>query len=500
MAMVESFYQALTRLAMLGAFGLTVVVGLSVSGLATADGASPGSQVDDSVVARGEYLAQAADCAACHTAPQGGSTYSGGYAIQSPMGDIYSSNITPSKQFGIGGWSESDFAKAVRGGVTPDGTHLYPAMPYDAYAGITDDDIHAMYEYFMQGVQPVDEAPQRQTELSFPFSQRWLMAGWNLLFTDNQRFTSKPDEGPEVARGRYLVDNLAHCSTCHTPRNALMASDGDRYLAGSPLGGWFAPNITPDEVSGIGNWSDQELVDYLKNGHVEGKGVAAGSMAEAVERSFRFLKDEDLYAMVSYLRTVPAHSTSEQEQAAYHYGDASGTPYDFQDRSTQITKQDVRKGRKSQAGVMADASDFSGLTNGAVLYESSCSSCHQLNGSGTSDNYYPPLFHNTATGADRPNNLVMTILEGINRTGADGDTAMPAFGQDYSNQQVAAVANYVSQRFGNPKLHVTAEQVATLRAGGDKPLLAKLGAWMVVIPTVIVILLLWLLIRYKRRR
>lgn len=506
MAMVESFHQILARLSTLS---LITVVALSVSGLAAADGVPPRGQVDDSVVTRGEYLAQAADCAACHSAPQGDSdsAYSGGFAIQSPMGDIYSSNITPSKQFGIGDWSESDFAKAIRQGVTPDGTHLYPAMPYDSFAGITDDDIHAMYKYFMHGVQPVDEAPQHQTELSFPFSQRWLMAGWNLLFTDDQRFMPRPNERPQVARGRYLVDNLAHCGTCHTPRNALMASDSKLYLAGAPLGGWFAPNITSDKVSGIGGWSDQELVSFLKNGHVEGKGVAAGGMAEAVERSLRLLKDNDLHAMVSYLRTVPTQATSEQEKASYRYGDDSGTPYDFQDRSTQITKHDVRKGRKLQADVMADTSDFSGLTNGAVLYESSCSSCHQLNGSGTEDNYYPSLFHNTTTGGETPNNLVMTILEGIKRTGADGETAMPAFGKDYSDQQVAAVVNYVAQRFGNPKLHVTAERVATLRAGGDKPLLAKLGTWVIVIPIAIILVvifgvILWLYARtrFKRRR
>ncbi|MFG6138706.1 c-type cytochrome [Halomonas sp. B23F22_10] len=474
--------------------GLALLLAMLAGQAEAADGVSQAS------LSRGEYLARAADCAACHTPPDHEEdAFGGGYVIASPLGDIVSSNITPSEQFGIGGWSEAEFARAVREGVTPAGTHLYPAMPYDAYSGITDEDMRALYGYFMDGVAPIDRAPRRHTDLAFPFNQRWLMAAWNLLFTDDERFAVREGESHVLARGRYLVDNLAHCGTCHTPRNVFMAPEEDEYLAGAPLGGWYAPNITADETNGIGGWRDQELVDYLKNGHVTGKGVAAGPMAEAVENSFRFLDDDDLHAMADYLKSVPAVAGSTHTPPQEGGGDASGEPYAFQDDSADKTKRAVRQARRALPEVMADRSDFAGMTDGALLYESSCASCHQLNGAGTEDHYYPSLYHSSATAASSPNNLVMTVLKGIDRRGADGEIAMPAFGRDYSDEQVAAVVNFVADRFGNPALDVTAQRVATLRAGGDKPLLATLGGWLVAIPVVAVVVLL-AMVRWRRRR
>ena len=232
----------------------------------------------------GAYVARAADCAACHTAPKG-EPYAGGYAINSPLGVIYASNITPSKQYGIGNWTEEQFAHALRDGVGGNGQRLYPAMPYDAYHGMSDADVHALYTYLMQDVKPVDRPAKETTALSFPFNIRQLMIGWDWLYVKQPR-TNAADSA-ERKRGRYLVDVLGHCASCHSPRNVMMATTSAGYLSGADLAGWHAPNITSDPVSGIGGWSTAELVTYLRDGHVVGKAQAAGPMAEAVENSFR---------------------------------------------------------------------------------------------------------------------------------------------------------------------------------------------------------------------
>ncbi len=258
-----------------GLFGLAAIA--AGTGSAFAQDAT-GSDAD--LVAKGRYLATAADCAACHTAPNGGAPFAGGYGIESPLGTIFSTNITPSKTAGIGNYSEEDFARAVREGVAKDGSHLYPAMPYTAYAKISDDDMKALYAYFMHEVKPNDAQPEK-TALPFPFSIRMSMAFWNLLFLDNTRFKPDAAKSADWNRGAYLAEALEHCSTCHTPRNELMAEEGDKALSGSAVGSWYAPNITSDKVSGIGGWSDAELVEYLRTGHVAGKAQAAGPMAEA---------------------------------------------------------------------------------------------------------------------------------------------------------------------------------------------------------------------------
>ena len=195
--------------------------GLITLTLATA-GVARGESLD-SASSAGKRLAVAADCVACHTAP-GGKAFAGGYSLSSPMGTLFSTNITPSKTAGIGNYTAEQFARAVRDGVTPDGTHLYPAMPYTSYSKMTDSDIAALYDYFMHEVQPVD-TPNRKTALDFPFSVRASMIGWNALFHSTRRFTPDPAKSAEVNRGDYLVNGLAHCDTCHTPRNLLMAAD-----------------------------------------------------------------------------------------------------------------------------------------------------------------------------------------------------------------------------------------------------------------------------------
>ena len=454
---------------------LRLAVALTCFAMGSAYAAEP-TQNDD-LIAKGKYLAIAADCGACHTAPEQGKPMAGGYAIQSPLGNIIASNITPSKIAGIGDWSEEDFARAVREGINKDGQHLYPAMPYTSYAKISDEDIHALYAYFMHGVAPVDQQVA-ETELPFPFNIRSAMAGWNMLFADNQRFTPRADVSAQINRGDYLVNALEHCDTCHTPRNALMGQDNSKALSGGSLGSWYAPNITPDKLSGIGNWSEQDLAQYLKTGHVAGKAQAAGPMAEAVEHSLQYLSDEDINAMVAYLRQIPAVNTGNGPAR-----ESMGKP-----AVDEMTQRGL--------GDKADA--------GWQVFSSSCANCHQTGGQGTEQ--YPSLFHNTTTGADRADNLIATILYGVHRTVNGEGIAMPAFGPDadwteqLNDQQIADVSNYVLKTYGNAELSVTPEQVKLIREGGEKPLIAKLtGPVPFGIAVIVLILIVIAVVRASRR-
>lgn len=444
---------------------------------------TPDPAADQALIDKGHYLATAADCVACHTAP-GGKDYAGGYAIQSPLGTIWSTNITPSKTAGIGSYTLEDFARAVRDGVAKDGSHLYPAMPYTSYAKITDADIAALYAYFMHGVAAVD-TPSPKTELAFPFSMRASMAGWNLMFLDKTRFAEDAARSPEANRGAYLAEALAHCSTCHTPRNTLMAEDMSKSLAGGSLGNWYAPNITPDKIAGIGSWSDDEIRTYLKTGHVAGKAQAAGPMAEAIEHSLQHLTDADLDAIVAYLRGVKPIGSAE-------------TTSRFDHVPVSAAEADLRGLPGQEAN-----------ENGFHIFSGTCGACHHVNGQGSAA--YPALFGNSVTGADRPDNLIATILYGVDRD-ADGVHAfMPAFGpgayptERLSDQDIADVATYVFANYGNNALKVTPQDVALLREGGPEPEIAKLGRMapaligLAVLVAVILVLGLTLWLRSRRR-
>jgi mono/diheme cytochrome c family protein len=441
------------------------------------------AQGGSDLVAQGRYLATAADCAACHTAPHGGTPFAGGYGIDTPLGKIFSTNITPSKEDGIGDYSEEDFARAVRQGVAKDGSHLYPAMPYTAYSKITDDDMKALYAYFMNEVKPDDHKPQ-QTELPFPFSIRSSMAVWNLLFLGNDRFRPNPAKSAEWNRGAYLAEALEHCSTCHTPRNAFMAESGSSTLAGGSVGSWYAPNITSDKVSGIGGWSDEDLTRYLKTGHVAGKAQAAGPMAEAVENSLQHLSDDDVKAIVTYLKDVPAIASGEKQSRS-----------DLGEPSVAV--------EASLRGTPGQSID----ENGFHVFSGSCAACHQLHGQG--NDHYPSLFHNTATGGDRADNLVSTILYGLHRTVGETVAFMPAFGPNasytdrLSDRDIADVSNYVLANYGNSVVKVTPADVGRIRDGGEKPLIVKLAPLAVpaaIMVAVIVIAAIVMLVFRRRSR
>lgn len=430
------------------------------------------------LVGQGRQIALAADCAACHTAP-GGSPFAGNYRIASPLGEIVATNITPSRSHGIGDYSEANFARAVREGVRRDGAHLYPAMPYDAYTQMSDDDLRALYAYVMHGVPAVDQ-PTAATALPFPFSVRASMAVWNAFFLDKQRFQPDPRQSDIWNRGAYLSTALGHCASCHTPRNALMANIHSRHLAGGPVGPWYAPNITSDPVSGIGAWTEDELVRYLRTGRVEGKAQAAGGMAEAVQNSLQHLPEDDLRAIAVYLKGTPPIRDPLDSQAN-QVGHAQGQPY-----SDEATLRGQLPFNSAEP-----------VSSGAALFSAYCASCHQAGGQGTPDQAYPSLFHNTATGRNRPENLIAAILYGVEREAGGQAVLMPNFGaQSYvdplTDAQVAAIANHVLQHHGRPpRQAVTAHDVAQARAGGPQPLLARVQP--LIVPALIALALLVLL-------
>jgi mono/diheme cytochrome c family protein len=438
------------------------------------------------LIEKGRYLATASDCVACHTNHEGGKPMAGGLPMASPVGTIMSTNITPSKEFGIGSYTEAQFADAVRRGVRADGANLYPAMPYVSYSVMTDEDIHALYAYFMQGVEPVGEkAPE--TALPFPMNIRASMIGWNLLFRPNQVHNDDPNQSAEWNRGKYLVDGAAHCSTCHTPRGALMQEQKSLDLSGAQVGAWYAPDITNDKVHGIGSWSQEDLVTYLKTGRLENKAQAAGSMAEAISYSFQHMTDADLNAIATYVRSVPSANASAPAPASTRFdqGKPTNALSDF-------------RGEGYADGLKGDHA-------GAQIFTANCASCHGYNAQGTKDGYYPSLFHNAATAGDNPTNVIAAILYGVDRHTEDGHVFMPPFGDQANavvsldNVEVASLANYLLKDYGNAKLSVTPEDVQVIRQGGPSSNLVVLArAGMGAGAAAVILLLAGLL--YMRRR
>lgn len=429
---------------------------------------------DNAEVERGRYLATAGDCVACHTAP-GGAAMAGGLALASPMGAIYSTNITPSKTHGIGNYTLEQFSDALRHGKRADGANLYPAMPYTAYAKTSDEDIAAMYAYFMQGVEAVDSSAPA-TSLPFPFNIRASLGGWNAMFHDATPFKADASQTPEWNRGAYLSQGLAHCTTCHTPRTPLMAEDQKRSLGGAEIGGWDAPNITSD-ASGIASWTEEDLVKYMSGQPVPGKGMASGPMAEAIDHSLKHLSPEDLKAIAVYIKSVPAVATPGMKQGA----DSFGTQTDVLDtiRGTELPK------------------NYDAMT-GAQLYDAYCSTCHQAQAQGSEDGSLPALFNNTSLGHKGTNNLVQVMLHGVERHGVD--SVMPGFAHELSDKQIATLGNFLLANYGNPEAKVTEKQVAQLRnpvAGGSS--LVTIAQFAIAAVVLVVLALLAFLATRRRK-
>lgn len=411
---------------------------------AAAQSAAPATEATQ-LIERGKYLAIAGDCIACHTAPNG-KPMAGGLPLGTPIGSVVSTNITPSKTAGIGNYTLEQFSDALRKGIRADGKHLYPAMPYPAYALVTDEDIAAMYAYFMAGVEPVDTKPET-VELPFPFNIRMSMAGWNLLFLDKETYVPDPKQDAVWNRGAYLARGLTHCTTCHTPRNTLMAEDLTKELSGANLGVWYAPNITSDPNSGIGGWSVRELVDYMRTGHIA-KGQASGPMAEAIDHSLQHLSNSDLEAIAVYLKTVPAVRDPKDTQPVYAWGKATSD-------------------LNSVRGVPMP--EDSNQMTGPQLYNVHCATCHQAKAEGSFDGGLPALYQNTALGRTNTDNLVMVILDGIHRVRPDSaEILMPGFRDVLSDQQIATLGTYLTRTYGHPEAEVNIDRVQNLRKGGEQ--------------------------------
>lgn len=395
------------------------------------------AQATDTVkpMSRGEYLARAGDCSSCHISGVDKQAYAGGLAIHSPFGIIYATNITPDKDFGIGSDTLEDFSRALRKGIGKDGSPLYPAMPYPSFSALSDDDVHDLYDYFMHEVPPVHVQPP-ETKLSFPFNQRWILTFWNLFFSRSGPYENQTDHDLVWNRGAYLVQTIAHCGACHTPRGIGYQERGyteasSFYMTGALEDNWFAANLTGDPASGLGQWAEGDIARFLKTGHAH-KVAAFGNMAEAIENSMQFMSDDDLNAIAHYIKSLPPRG----ENVSYLPEKHIAAPEILHERP------------------------------GAGIYMAYCSTCHHSNGGGEPP-CNPQLAGNAAVLSKDATSLMRLILQGgkaPKTVSFATPGAMPGFGNKLSDQDIADVVTYIRNTWGNKATPITARDVASLRA------------------------------------
>lgn len=361
--------------------------------------AQPAAQAPD--IQRGAYLATAGDCVSCHTAP-GGKPFSGGLYMPTPFGQISTPNITPDKATGIGEWSDEDFYRALHEGVGRHDEYLYPVFPFPWFTKATREDVLAIKAYLFS--LPPEHAERKPLKFGFPFNIRESLLVWRTAFFKPGTFAPDPNRSDEINRGAYLVEGLGHCGECHNHRNIFGASRWSGKLEGGEIEGWYAPNITSDGHQGIGAWSIDQIVTFLKTGAAPAVGVAVGPMQETIERSLRHLTDQDLQAIAAYLKSVTARET-------YKPGAVEGAKGD-----------------------------------GAQAYLSYCASCHQLDGRGVAG-MIPALAGNGAVKAQGPENIIRVVLGG--REASHGLGPMPAIGAGMTDREVADAVNYVRTAWGN---------------------------------------------------
>ncbi len=384
----------------------------------------------NALIERGLYVARLGDCIACHTA-KGGAVMAGGLELKTPMGTIYSSNITPERDTGIGQYSLDEFDLVMRKGITRTGQNLYPAMPYPSYAKMSEEDMRALYVYLMQGVTPVRQA-NLEADMGFPFNQRWGLALWNLLFVDDQRFVPEPGRSEQLNRGAYLVQGLGHCGSCHTPRGIAFqekamsdaGSSGKYYLAGETVEDWRA--------IGLRNlWTVEDTVQLLKTGQNRFATVS-GNMAEVIHHSTQHFTDGDLTAIASYLKSLPAG------------------------------KDDLPMPMVASEPAIAPDSLFS--SRGGLGYTQFCADCHRPDGGGVKG-MFPPLNGNPGIIAANPASLLHITLTGWATPQTEAHPRvyrMPGFAR-LSDGEIAEILSFVRSSWGNQASAISTAQVAAMR-------------------------------------
>jgi mono/diheme cytochrome c family protein len=403
--------------------------------------ASQSAGSDAASIERGRYLAVAADCTACHSAP-GGKPFAGGLAIDSPLGAIYSTNITPDPESGIGKFTLNDFDRAVRHGIDDEGVTLYPAMPYPSYALMSDSDVAALYSYFMHGVEPAP-GTEHANGIRWPLSIRWPVAIWRKLFApspDAPAFNVSRYADPVVARGAYLVEGPGHCGTCHTPRaitlqEKALDDSSDSFLAGGQqIGGWVAVNLRGNVGDGLGGWSKEDIVATLRTARNAQQSVIGAPMSDVVVHSTQNLNEADLQAIAAYLKTLAPSSGDSVKFAA-----------------NPATAAALAKGHEANRG--------------AELYDDNCAACHHTDGAG-SPKALPKIAGNSSVLAEDPHSLIRLVLAGSALPGtmaAPSALGMPGFAWRLSNQEAAELLTFIRTSWGNQASSVTASEVARVR-------------------------------------
>lgn len=421
-----------------------IVVAACIAWFATRTPASPFDGVADAgvppaeLIRHGEYVARLGDCVACHSTPSS-APFAGGLEMATPMGLIFATNITPDSETGIGGYTLADFDRALRHGVARDGHRLYPAMPYPSYSKLADDDVRALYAYFMHGVQPVRQENKR-SDIPWPLNLRWPLALWNAIFTEPGAYQAKVLSDAQWNRGAFLVQGLGHCGSCHTPRSVTMNEKAldERsalYLAGAELDGWYAPSLRGDANTGLSRWSEDEVFRFLREGR-NPHAVVFGSMADVFNNSTQYMTDGDLHAVAHYLKSLPGDPARD------------GAPWQYDAASNGHLALDQRL-----------------KVPGAQTFMAKCSGCHGIDGRGQGQ-WIPPLAGAASSMANTNVSSINVTLNGSGRVvsaGVPDAYRMPPFRKQLSDQEIADVLTFVRTSWGNRGGVVKSDEVKHLR-------------------------------------
>jgi mono/diheme cytochrome c family protein len=435
---------------------LHFVAALMITGLITVRLSAQISPNTQELVRRGAYLSRAGDCIGCHTALKG-QPFAGGVPFTISVGKVYSTNITPDPETGIGRYSLKDFVKVMRQGAAKDGHNLYPAMPYTSYVKVSQEDLTALYEYFMQGIQPVHSL-NRHAQLNWPLGMRSFMALWNALYFKKGEYAANENKGVSWNRGAYLVQGLGHCGDCHTPRGiagqvkATDEHDQEQFLTGAIIDNWYASPLNGNQT-GLLAWSKDEIIEYLKTGRTT-RVAASGIMAGVVGKSTQYLTETDLMAIAEYLKSLPPPNNK-------WHGNADSA---MQTSAASAATRALRAGDTEMRG--------------SRVYLDNCNACHGSDGSGA-PRTFPNLARNEDVNAQHPVSLVHIVLAGSSMPStqtAPSAFAMPGFGWRLTDAQITDVLNFVRCNWNNHAAAVSRSEVSRLRkaiAGEPHKLLKK---------------------------